>query len=452
MLMNKQTLLYICLGIVCILFGCVKDQSKPLPKDDLYQNRYYVSPSGNDNNSGNRIDQPWKTIEKATQVLQPGDTVFIREGTYNEIVIPQYSGTKENHITYTSYPNETAIIDGSNYANTYLQYYDRGIVDLKTKQYINIIGLKVQNSAGAGITSRYGSSHITIIDNAINNCFAPGIAIGYSREDNPMAHNIVISKNYVENCAQRSREAISLRSVDTFEINENVVINTPKEGIDVKSGSSNGRIYNNKIHLVKAVGIYIDGGYPDDLYPSSRNIQVFNNEVKNCKTSIAVASENLNVVEKIDIYNNVIYDTQLQYGDGIVLANFGESGSLKNIQIVNNTIFQKGNRGIYINNLNVEGIIISNNICSQNRLAQIDIKSNLINDVILENNLIDGVSVDKGYKPVLSSPLFRSESDFHLSKSSPAIDTGSPKYAPEKDYDNIPRPKGKGYDIGAYEF
>ena len=45
-----------------------------------------------------------------------------------------------------------------------------------------------------------------------------------------------------------------------------------------------------------------------------------------------------------------------------------------------------------------------------------------------------------------------SGADFHLQGSSPAIDKGSPLYAPTNDYDGNVRPYGSGYDIGAYEY
>ena len=42
--------------------------------------------------------------------------------------------------------------------------------------------------------------------------------------------------------------------------------------------------------------------------------------------------------------------------------------------------------------------------------------------------------------------------DFHLQRTSPAIDTGSDDEAPDSDFEDNPRPKDVGYDIGAFEF
>jgi hypothetical protein len=42
--------------------------------------------------------------------------------------------------------------------------------------------------------------------------------------------------------------------------------------------------------------------------------------------------------------------------------------------------------------------------------------------------------------------------DYHLQADSPAIDAGIPLGAPTSDYDGKPRPAGKGYDIGPFEY
>lgn len=74
---------------------------------------YYVATDGSDTNPGTK-EQPWKTIQYAADTLQPGDTVFIRGGTYRECVQPARGGTSEDQrITYKAYPGETPIIKGS---------------------------------------------------------------------------------------------------------------------------------------------------------------------------------------------------------------------------------------------------------------------------------------------------------------------------------------------------
>lgn len=419
------------------------------------QTNYFVCPTGDDGNSGLSLQDSWQSIQRAADVLQPGDTVFIKSGIYHEIVIPANSGSSENFITYTVYPGDTAIIDGTNFANCYLHFSDRAIFDIKDSvSYINVIGLTVRNSNATGIAARRGAHNINFLYNIVTQCQAPGISAGYGL---PLGRgtNITAIGNLVDSCALHTRESISFRSVDTFEISHNIVTNSPQLGIDVKSGCSNGVIFKNYVSNAWP-GIYIDAGHQDTAYESQHNIHVYQNIVFNCRTGIAIASESGNLGENIWIYNNIIYDTPEMYNsrDGIVVANYEQSGPLKDIYIINNTIYGKGHRGIYINNLNVENIVIRNNICSHNIIAQIDIKSDLISGVSLENNLIDGITEDYGENAVVGDPMFVdvNSGNFRLLQGSPAINNGSEIDSPDFDFDGNPRPIGEGFDIGAFEF
>ena len=77
------------------------------PIDSLSAPVLYVSPSGSDNNPGT-LQHPLKTIGRAVQLAQPGYTIYLRKGNYNELVSLNMGG-----ITLKSYPGERASIDGS---------------------------------------------------------------------------------------------------------------------------------------------------------------------------------------------------------------------------------------------------------------------------------------------------------------------------------------------------
>ena len=51
-----------------------------------------------------------------------------------------------------------------------------------------------------------------------------------------------------------------------------------------------------------------------------------------------------------------------------------------------------------------------------------------------------------------SDPLCKGGGDYHLSKGSPCIDTGSSTSAPSTDFEGDSRPLGTGYDMGADEY
>ena len=74
---------------------------------------YYIDKNtGNDSANGS-ITTPWKTISKANNTLNAGDTVNIRAGIYPETISPKQSGTTENPITYAANESDNVLITGS---------------------------------------------------------------------------------------------------------------------------------------------------------------------------------------------------------------------------------------------------------------------------------------------------------------------------------------------------
>ena len=76
---------------------------------------FYVSASsGSDNNPGT-IDQPWQTLQKAFDALQPGQIAYLRSGTYGAFCSAftfSHAGTLTAPITVQGYPGEVAILHG----------------------------------------------------------------------------------------------------------------------------------------------------------------------------------------------------------------------------------------------------------------------------------------------------------------------------------------------------
>jgi hypothetical protein len=60
----------------------------------------YVSPTGNNQNSGSSSSSALATIAAASARAAPGDTVYLMPGTYSEAITPVNSGTASQPITY----------------------------------------------------------------------------------------------------------------------------------------------------------------------------------------------------------------------------------------------------------------------------------------------------------------------------------------------------------------
>ena len=77
---------------------------------------YHVSTTGNDANPGTSA-APFRTIQHAADLAQPGDTIIVHAGIYRERVSPPRGGTSEaNRIIYEAAPGETVVITGAEVA------------------------------------------------------------------------------------------------------------------------------------------------------------------------------------------------------------------------------------------------------------------------------------------------------------------------------------------------
>ena len=420
-----------------------------------YANTYCVAPTGNDTNPGTET-QPWATIQKAANTVVAGDTVFVKAGTYNERVIVQHSGTNDNYIVFSGFNNEVVTITGTgiSWGASW-----NGLFDLSDKSYVKIQGFTITDADYAGIWTE-NSHHIIIENNYTFNTFSSGIGIWNSSY-------ITIKNNEIElACNDGEQECITVANSNHCEVFENNVHNNGPgtnggEGIDIKQGSYNIDVFKNEVHhLNNRLGIYTDAW---DRH--THDINIYQNRIHHCsETGLAVASENGGLIENINIYNNIIY--QNKYG-GIELGDWSDAGftgikPIKHIKIINNTCYNNGSYengwgfGIEIDNPNASDITIRNNICSRNS-AQIAIQQ-IESIAIVDHNLFfgnnDASGTLYGTDSIIGNPFFVDTSlyNFHLLKNSPAIDNGDSLDAPTVDFDDISRPFGSDFDIGAYEY
>ena len=126
---------------------------------------YYVAKDSThgtcDDSSPGTLGEPWCTIDKANATLQPGDTVFIRAGTYTTtagFIQPRNSGSSHDaRITYKNYTGEKVIFQGTTYG-----------IRLRSVSFITVEGITFKD-CGRNIYMDYSSQN----------------HIGYCRFENP---------------------------------------------------------------------------------------------------------------------------------------------------------------------------------------------------------------------------------------------------------------------------
>lgn len=72
----------------------------------------FVAPNGDDANPGT-LAAPFRTIQHGVDLLQPGDTCYVREGTYRETVTLTGKGEVGKPLRVCAYPGERVVLDGT---------------------------------------------------------------------------------------------------------------------------------------------------------------------------------------------------------------------------------------------------------------------------------------------------------------------------------------------------
>ncbi len=121
------------------------------------QSVYFVSTTGDDLLEGTSPGSAWRNIQRAANILMPGDTLLIMAGTYDEEIVMANDGTPEAYITYQRFGNDQVILTR----------------DFKiTKDYITIRGLELSGSS-LWIDGNYDR----ILDNFIHHSAVCGMFI-----------------------------------------------------------------------------------------------------------------------------------------------------------------------------------------------------------------------------------------------------------------------------------
>lgn len=257
----------------------------------------YVSPDGNDLNPGT-LSSPWRTINKATRVVQPGDTVYVRRGIYREKVTIGTSGTQTQPIRFLAYRGEIPIIDGE---NSIPQLPGGALLSL-SGNYVTVSGFVVRRSTymcvilkgshtrasgirardcpanGILITGDYGIVENSEVTNAAFR-HSPGWGSALSAARHPQ--HAIIRRNYVHD---NYGEGISTFEADGTIIEDNVIRDSWSANLYISDATNvtvrRNLIYTTANSLAMSDGSRVGIMLGDEKYsPPSSGITIVNNLV-----------------------------------------------------------------------------------------------------------------------------------------------------------------------------
>jgi hypothetical protein len=155
---------------------------------------FYVSPSGNDSNSGT-FAAPFFTLAKAVSLASAGSMIYLRGGTYfyTQTIRIDTPGSPTNRTKVWAYPGEHPILDFTNqpYASA-----NRAILLTTNANCWHFKGLEIANAGDNGMKIE-GSSNI-VEQCLFHHCGDTGLQIGFAHETvNP---GNLGAYNYILNC------------------------------------------------------------------------------------------------------------------------------------------------------------------------------------------------------------------------------------------------------------
>lgn len=337
---------------------------------------YYIAVDGDDSATG-AIDDPWTSLDEASQRLRPGDTLLARAGVY-AVTKPleiAAEGSEEAWITIAGYPGEEAIFDGTGYKPAKGEH-DLGLIEVNGSSYLRLRNLSARNSHGMGFHIVYPSHHVDIIECSSDNTYGPGIGVwGIPKTVTPIQYvrvigNDVTRANLVSmeiypGPSEPPHEAISIAGVHHFEVAQNHVRDCGKEGIDVKEYSSHGRVHHNHVHNVARQGLYVDA-----WFGTLENVTLDHNRVYDNEWGIVISCEGpASELRDIYIHNNHFSGHR---ASGLYFGLWGGDRFREKIFIYNNTFVDNGSidhwsgptGNIDLRSSNVAQTYVFNNLCS----------------------------------------------------------------------------------------
>lgn len=475
---------------------------------------YYVdSVAGSDSNSGTSVSAPWKTLDKVNLVnLEPGDIVNIKAGSsfttgdYQTVLVfmPEDSGTTSQPVTVRSYGTGAKPLLSQMYNvnrnSAVIGMY--GAVSNIVIDGLHMKGLTGEHSRVSGRDGIDVFSTALLMDNSlhtnitIKNCEIQGGTRGLLLYN---CVNVTVSNNYIHDINDASKntrdnqsplwpEEHSQRFNSSYPLNPT----TYPVGADDDSGAEAIDLNNFCENIVISGNVVDNCSYPSwdygpdgtfiEVYGShTANIQVFNNIVRNVPGgTVEMGSWGGGTVDNFLFHHNLITEASTFFV--IHMTGMYSLSTISDMVFDNNTFVQ---RAMTDDNLMPWTIFDVNGTLTD--LNKLKVRNNVFylktgtrkywnggaasnmssvygnDDTFTHTHNLYFHAPGAAGRFLFATPLDATETnnvdplfvnaagaDFHLSSSSPAINSGG-TFGYAADLEGTPIPSGSTPDKGAYE-
>ncbi|HEY1014929.1 MAG TPA: choice-of-anchor Q domain-containing protein [Herpetosiphonaceae bacterium] len=433
---------------------------------------YFVATNGDDQRNPGTQSLPWRTIQKAVNTIQPGDSIVVRAGTYQENITIRRPATASRPMTLRAFAGERPVIVGSGSGPTVYFYHSlcdedvigngSGNTDCQAL-YWELRGFRIQGSpagGGDGNVVKIDTPKVTLRDNLLCCSVADVVKIVRTANDAQILSN---------------------------EIWQDSAIVTPganAQGVDIV-GADRVRVAGNHIHDINDIGVYAKGNARNALFENNRLVNIGVNALMLGQSTDAERLRDGNY----ESYDGIVRNNVVVNSGWACLA----TASSFNAQFYNNSCYltgQSSQASIRLSNeseveqAGAQITIVNNLIYGSSATPVIKIGSNSLSDystLAIHHNLyfVSGGNplfyASDFFEPVgfaqwktnyaaltgrsdasslVADPQFASISGANalsLQAGSPAINAGVNASAVPADRLGVPRPQGPSTDIGAYE-
>ena len=266
----------IALALVVSLAGCGSGDAPPAdstPTTPAVKGRVlYVAPGGSDEATGSR-GRPFRTIQRAADELEPGDSVVVAPGTYPDDLTLERSGTSAAPVTLTSRGGERPVLTGrlkvtaSNVVVSGLVFQGRTAANPEdVAVYVSgghsvvLDGNEVRDAAQSGVFVGEGATGVRITRNWIHDNGKTVLDHGIYFENGSDA---VIASNLIERSFGYGIQLYP--NADDVLVTQNTIVKNGRSGVIVggeERTADRNRIVNNIVALNREQGIRSFWGGP----------------------------------------------------------------------------------------------------------------------------------------------------------------------------------------------